>query len=152
ASTARFFLYGRRPLMPRFNCPNCGDTVKAPEEKQGAAGICPRCNKWLTVPGQEPVVLIDESADAIEIDKRSQPGSVDENEPANASGPKSGAAAGGGALVLLALGTYVLYRTGLGRTWFVEPLAGLLAAQGVPGATVVAAAIVILLAAIILIT
>jgi hypothetical protein len=138
--------------MPRFNCPNCGGTVKAPDEKQGAAGICPRCNKWLTVPGQEPVVLIDESTDALEIDKRSEPASVDKEGASRTRGANSGAAAGGGALVLLALGTYILYRTGLGRRLFVEPLAGLLAAQGVPAATVVAAAVVILLAAIILIT
>jgi hypothetical protein len=138
--------------MPRFNCPNCGGAVKAPDDKQGVAGICPRCNKSLTVPGKEPVVLIDESTDALEIDQQPQPASVDEQAVANSGGAKSGAAAGGGALVLLALASYILYRTGLGRRLFVEPLAGLLAAQGVPAATIVAAAIVILLVAIVLLT
>jgi hypothetical protein len=136
--------------MPRFNCPHCGGTVKAPDEKQGAAGICPRCNKSLTVPGEPPVALVDESTDQLEVEQQSQPASVDKEAAASPGGAKSGAAAGGGALVLLALGSYFLYRTGLGRRLFVEPLAGLLAAQGVPAATLVAAIVVISLVAIIL--
>jgi hypothetical protein len=63
---------------------------------------------------------------------------------------KAGAAAGGGALVLLALASYILYKTGLGRRLLVDPLAQLLAAQGLPEATLVAAVIVIGLVAIVL--
>lgn len=34
-----------------FNCPNCEQTLEAPEEMAGQAIECPACNEQIAVPG-----------------------------------------------------------------------------------------------------
>jgi ssDNA-binding Zn-finger/Zn-ribbon topoisomerase 1 len=38
--------------MIRFHCPLCDKTLKAPDEKAGAAVVCPRCNERSVVPAE----------------------------------------------------------------------------------------------------
>ena len=38
--------------MIRFRCPLCDKTLKAPDEKAGAAVVCPRCNERSVVPAE----------------------------------------------------------------------------------------------------
>jgi hypothetical protein len=41
-------------MMIRFPCPHCHGEIKAPPERIGAQGMCPRCQKWATVPAEAP--------------------------------------------------------------------------------------------------
>ena len=38
--------------MIRFHCPLCDKTLKAPDEKAGAAVVCPRCNERSVIPAE----------------------------------------------------------------------------------------------------
>ncbi len=41
--------------MIRFHCPLCDKTLKAPDEKAGAAVVCPRCHERSVVPAESSV-------------------------------------------------------------------------------------------------
>ena len=134
--------------MPHFICPSCNGALKAPDEKTGESGTCPRCGSWLTVPDQDAVVAVDDDSpdrfaetDEEELPKR-------QGAAGKSTSTATGTAVGGGGLILLAIAAWVLFRSGLWKRLVVNPIAGWLDAQGVPAAPEVATLLVLAVAVI----
>jgi hypothetical protein len=119
--------------MLRFPCPHCKGRVKAPKDKIGVPGVCPRCRKWFTVPGTPPGASPSSSSSALDLQPAPPPSSEAPRSEANATP----AAARTGTLAtalgaLLVLGLVFFLGTRFGRRLLVAPLAQFLIARGLP--------------------
>jgi hypothetical protein len=90
--------------MIRFRCPRCGQALKAPEGKAGAAVVCPRCQRRCVAPPGTPAPGQEDDP----LGHEARGGAVAHQEPEESPSLFSGMSRGWRCVVALVAGLTVL--------------------------------------------